>query len=181
MFNRRRYRHGNDNQGFSVSLVLYASLLLTAPVAAEQPTSEGIADAEGIFVAPTVKQFAQVRIEKRVIIRVPRRRSAISSALADITRGSDPTTYKEKKIGKCLPMTDILGVQRFGQRYLDLVTKDRQQIRARLEKKCQARSFYSGFYMEKSSDGRICAGRDILHSRTGSKCEIDRFRLLVPE
>ncbi|WP_422344897.1 hypothetical protein [Parasphingorhabdus sp.] len=78
-------------------------------------------------------------------------------------------------------MNSILGVQRFGERYIDLVTRDRKQIRARLEKKCQARSFYSGFYMEKSSDGQICADRDILHSRTGSKCEIDRFRLLVPE
>lgn len=151
------------------------------PVAAAPPATHGLSDADGVFVAPVAQRFAQVRIQKRVIIRVPRRRSVISSALADITRRSEPTKYTQKKIGKCLPMNNILGVQRFGDRYLDLVTKDRKQIRARLEKKCQARSFYSGFYMEKSGDGRICAGRDILHSRTGSKCEIDRFRLLVPE
>ena len=34
---------------------------------------------------------------------------------------------------------------------------------------------------EKTGDGKMCAGRDILHSRTGAKCEIDRFRELVPE
>jgi hypothetical protein len=164
-----------------VSLLLYASLLLAAPVVAEEPTTEDTSDARGVFIPPTQHQFAQVRIEKRVIIRVPRQRSAISSALSDIARNSRPATYTQKKIGKCLPMNSILGVQRFGERYIDLVTRDRKQIRARLEKKCQARSFYSGFYMEKSSDGQICADRDILHSRTGSKCEIDRFRLLVPE
>ncbi len=164
-----------------MSLLLYASLLSAAPITAPPPATHGIADTQGVFVAPIERRFAQVRIEKRVIIRVPRRRSAVSSALADITRRSEPTKYVQKKVGKCLPMSNILGVQRFGDRYLDLVTKDRKQIRARLEKKCQARSFYSGFYMEKSSDGKICAGRDILHSRTGSKCEIDRFRQLVPE
>ncbi len=164
-----------------MSLTLYASLLLATPVASELPET-GIPDkTEGFFVAPARQRFAQVRIEKRVIIRVPRRRPLMAPAVADIARSSRPTTYKQKKIGKCLPMRSILGVQRFGERYLDLVTRDRKQIRARLKKKCQARSFYSGFYMEKSSDGKICADRDILHSRTGSKCEIDRFRLLVPE
>ncbi|MEH6660794.1 MAG: hypothetical protein V7679_04010, partial [Parasphingorhabdus sp.] len=61
-----------------------------------------------------------------------------------------------------------------------LITKDRKRIRAQLEDTCQARSFYSGFYVEKTKDGKICAGRDILHSRTGAKCEIDRLRELVP-
>ncbi|MEP2102520.1 MAG: hypothetical protein ABJP02_00445 [Parasphingorhabdus sp.] len=164
-----------------MSLLLYGSLLLAAPVAEEPPMTGGASDIDGMFVAPVAERFAQVRIEKRIIIRVPRRRPAMSSALADITRRSRPTKFTQKKIGKCLPMNNILGVQRFGERYVDLVTKDRQQIRARLEKKCQARNFYSGFYMEKSRDGKICADRDILHSRTGSKCEIDRFRLLVPE
>lgn len=164
-----------------MSLSLYVSLLLATPVAAELPVSDTNVSAEGVFVGRANQRFAQVRIEKRVIIRVPRRRPLVASAMADVGRISTPRTYKEKKIGKCLPMSNILGVQRFGERYLDLVTKDRKQIRARLEKKCQARSFYSGFYMEKSGDGKICADRDILHSRTGSKCEIDRFRLLVPE
>ncbi|MEP3224926.1 MAG: hypothetical protein ABJO01_03040 [Parasphingorhabdus sp.] len=164
-----------------MSLSLFVSLLLAAPVSAESPSPTTSSAREGVFVSPTGLQFAQVRIEKRVIIRVPRRRPLVASALADVPRNAAPRSYREKKIGKCLPMRNILGVQRFGERYLDLVTRDRQQIRARLKKKCQARSFYSGFYMEKSRDGKICVNRDILHSRTGSKCEIDRFRLLVPE
>ncbi len=101
--------------------------------------------------------------------------------MADIRSRLVPEKYREKKIGKCLPMNNILGVQMYQGRELDLITRDRKRIRARLEKKCQARSFYSGFYMEKSKDGKICVDRDMLHSRTGSKCEIDRFRQLVPE
>ena len=103
------------------------------------------------------------------------------SPRADFSREIPQQSYREKKIGKCLPMNNILGVQMFSDRFLDLVTQDRRRVRAQLEENCQARSFYSGFYMEKSADGKMCAGRDILHSRTGAKCEIERFRELVPE
>ncbi|MEH6790010.1 hypothetical protein [Parasphingorhabdus sp.] len=125
--------------------------------------------------------YAQVRIEKRVIIRVPRRRPTPLAPMTDFSQDAAASSYREKKIGKCVPMNNILGVQMFADRYLDLLTKDRKRIRAELEDNCQARSFYSGFYMEKSADGKMCAGRDVLHSRTGAKCEIDRFRELVPE
>lgn len=165
-----------------MSLTLSAILLLAVPVAEEPPTGAAAsADNGGIFVEPLPATYAQVRIEKRIIIRVPRRRPAQARQMADIKSRLDAEKYQEKKIGKCLPMNNILGVQIYQGRELDLITRDRKRIRARLEKKCQARSFYSGFYMEKSGDGRICADRDVLHSRTGSKCEIDRFRLLVPE
>lgn len=164
-----------------MSLSLYASLLLAIPSASGLHATDSPEQEEGVFVAPVEREYAQVRIEKRVLIRVPRRRPTRSSSMADFSERSAPVTYKEKKIGKCLPMNNILGVQRFGDRHLDLVTKDRQDIRVWLEKKCQAQSFYSGFYMEKSSDDKLCTGRDVLHSRTGAKCEIDRFRLLVPE
>ena len=164
-----------------MSLSLSTILLLATPVAEEQSVLQSSAQESGFFVSAKSIQFAQVRIQKRIIIRVPRRRpSPASNALAPTIRRV-PQVYKEKKIGKCLPMNTILGVQMFGGRNLDLITKDRKRIRARLEKKCQARSFYSGFYMEKSEDGKICADRDVLHSRTGSKCEISRFRELVPE
>ncbi|GAB5488907.1 MAG: hypothetical protein Pars2KO_24770 [Parasphingorhabdus sp.] len=165
-----------------MSLTLSALLLLAVPVA-EQPPSEAAhpVSTDGIFIESQPVTYAQVRIERRVIIRVPRRRTSQTRPMADIRSQLVPQKYSEKKIGKCLPMNNILGVQMYQGRELDLVTRDRKRIRARLEKKCQARSFYSGFYMEKSKDGKICVDRDMLHSRTGSKCEIDRFRQLVPE
>ena len=157
-------------------------MLLSVPEMREmQPVDISSADSAMTYVSERPLVYAQVRIEKRVIIRVPRRRPTPLAPMADFSQEPSRQTYREKKIGKCLPMNNILGVQMFADRYLDLVTKDRKRIRAQLEDKCQSRSFYSGFYMEKSPDGKMCAGRDILHSRTGAKCEIERFRELVPE
>jgi hypothetical protein len=165
-----------------VSLSLTAILLLSVPeMGGMQPVDVSSADSAAIHVPERPLTYAQVRIEKRVIIRIPRRRPTPLTPKADFSQDASQQSYREKKIGKCLPMNNILGVQMFADRFLDLVTKDRRRIRAQLEKNCQARSFYSGFYVEKTTDGKICAGRDILHSRTGAKCEIDRFRELVPE
>lgn len=165
-----------------VSLSLSAILLLSVPEMREmQAVDRSPEEAAMSFVPERPLVYAQVRIEKRVIIRVPRRRPSSLAPTAGFLPESARETYREKKIGKCLPMNNILGVQMFADRYLDLVTKDRKRIRAQLEGNCQARSFYSGFYVEKTDDGKMCAGRDILHSRTGAKCEIERFRELVPE
>ncbi|WP_417616452.1 hypothetical protein [Parasphingorhabdus sp.] len=165
-----------------VSLSLTAILLLSVPNVREmQPVDIAPNETAMTSVPERPLVYAQVRIEKRVIIRVPRRRPSPLAPMVDFPQEAPRQNYREKKIGKCLPMNNILGVQMFEDRYLDLLTKDRKRIRAELEDKCQARSFYSGFYMEKTADGKMCAGRDILHSRTGAKCEIERFRELVPE
>ncbi len=165
-----------------MSLSLTAILLLSVPHMREmRPVDISSADTAVTYLSERPLVYAQVRIEKRVIIRVPRRRQTPWAPLADFSEEASRQTYREKKIGKCLPMNNILGVQMFADRFLDLITKDRKRIRAELEDNCQARSFYSGFYVEKTGDGKMCAGRDILHSRTGAKCEIDRFRELVPE
>ena len=158
--------------------------MLSAPAVASQianpPNNIAVSSADQKQKLPMFSEWAQVRIERRVIIRIPRQSPSNMSSLSRLER-SEPTKWREKKVGKCLPMSDIQAVQMSGERYLDLMMRDRKRIRAQLEKKCQSRSFYSGFYLEKSSDGRICAGRDILHSRTGMKCEIERFRQMVPD
>ncbi len=174
-----------------MSFSLSALLLLSVPVANEHPAADGFAQrniqsVEPMVISPDPRRwlflkYAQVRIQKRVIIRVPRRRPLRAAAMADFRVKQSVPKYIEKKIGKCVSMTNILGVQLYDGRELHLITRDRKRIRAKLEKKCQARSFYSGFYMEKSKDGKMCAGRDILHSRTGAKCEIKKFRQLVQE
>ena len=161
---------------------LPALLLVTVPVAAPSSGTLPVPSMEVAVPRAAGQRFAQMRIEKRVIIRVPRRapRSA-AAAVSSLREQAAPESYREKRIGRCLPMDSILGVRMFGERHIDLLTTDRHRVRARLEKKCEARNFYSGFYMEKTGDGKICANRDVLHSRTGMKCEIDRFRRLVPE
>ena len=62
---------------------------------------------------------------------------------------------------------------------LVLYLRDQRMISVNLEKSCRARDFYSGFYVEKSKDGRLCVDRDKLQSRTGARCEVEAMRQLV--
>ncbi len=124
-------------------------------------------------------EFDQVRVDQRVIIRLPSPASAPAAAGAQ-RQSVAKLKYKEKKIGKCL-WVDRLGGSRPGpDRTLDLLTRDGILIRAYLGDGCLAREFYAGAYMERSYDGKLCVDRDLLHARTGAKCEIDKFRLLIP-
>ena len=124
-------------------------------------------------------EFRQVRVDQRIIIRLPSPASA-PSAVGAQRQSVAKLQYKEKKIGKCL-WVDRLGGSRPGpDRTLDLLTRDGILIRAYLGDGCLAREFYAGAYMERSLDGKLCVDRDVLHARTGAKCEIDKFRLLIP-
>ena len=124
-------------------------------------------------------EFGQVRVDQRIIIRLPSPASA-PAAVGAHRQSVAKLQYKEKKIGKCL-WVDRLGGSRPGpDRTLDLLTRDGLLIRAYLGEGCLAREFYAGAYMERSFDGKLCVDRDVLHARTGAKCEIDKFRLLIP-
>ena len=124
-------------------------------------------------------EFGQVRVDQRIIIRLPSPGSA-PVAVGAQRQSIAKLKYKEKKIGKCL-WVDRLGASRPGpDRTLDLLTRDGLLIRAYLGEGCLAREFYAGAYMERSYDGKLCVDRDLLHARTGAKCEIDKFRLLIP-
>lgn len=122
----------------------------------------------------------QVRIEQRVVIRIsPQRGAARQQLLATLPRREIENRYEEREMGECLPLERIAGVQtRSGNRLL-LFLKDRRIVSVNLEKTCHARDFYSGFYVEKSEDGKFCVNRDRIKSRTGVKCEIERMRRLV--
>lgn len=122
----------------------------------------------------------QVRIERRITIRIPNT-SRNRIPLSAINQTQLSNDWKEKKIGKCLPMKSIAGVQISGSNQLLLYTNDQRIIRAELEKVCRARDFYSGFYLEQSKDGNLCVDRDVLHARSGAKCELESIRQLVPD
>lgn len=118
----------------------------------------------------------QVRIEQRVVVRISPAQPR-SSLVADFPRQLS-TRLVERKMGKCIPLRDVLAVQTGGATKLILYMRDRQMISAQLDKACNARDFYSGFYVEPSKDGNLCVSRDELQSRSGSKCELSAFRRL---
>jgi hypothetical protein len=125
-------------------------------------------------------QYYQVRIDQRVIVRLPVPSAAAAAAGTARKSSAVPVRYKEEKIGKCLWIDKLAGSRVGTKQSLELMTKDGVLIRAYLGDGCLAREFYAGAYMERPYDGKLCVERDLLHARTGAKCEVDRFRLLVP-
>lgn len=125
----------------------------------------------------------QVRIEQHIIWRIAPMPGPVRKNLAATTPSTPPPPRMvERKIGDCLPMGAIAGGQpQRGSRLL-LFLRDRRLVAADLEKSCSARDFYSGFYVDKpNADGRLCADRDRILARSGARCEISRFRLLVAD
>jgi hypothetical protein len=142
-------------------------------VASENPWRE-------LLDAPHPKSQEQVRIEQRIIMRIsPRPQASRQDLLAELPR-SEPTAHiEERKIGSCVPIQGIASVGTGQDDRLILFMRDRRIVSAALEKTCSARDFYSGFYIQRSEDGRICVKRDKIQSRAGAKCEISQLRQLV--
>lgn len=122
----------------------------------------------------------QVRIEQRVVVRIaPQSATTRRNLLADLPQRAVAPQFEEGGKEKCVALEGIAGVQTGSGNRLVLFLRDRRMISVNLEKSCRARDFYSGFYVEKNKDGRLCVERDKLQSRTGARCEVDTMRELV--
>lgn len=179
----------SGRRGSGSAAVLTAAFLwfaAAAPVADAAPAPAAPDPLVAISV-PTVDQaasFWQMVIEQQLIIRVPARRSPINNFAAERSTPRReielPVVWKEKKAPKCVAMRNIMGMQAVQRDSIDLITRQKQRLRAQLNRGCRALDFYAGFYMQGSKDGKLCEDRDQIHARTGAKCEIDKFRLMVP-
>lgn len=122
----------------------------------------------------------QVRIERRIIIRIaPSSPETRTSLMSELPRRPMERNYEEVPHGDCVPAASIVGVQPMNDNRLLLFTRDRDVLTASLERGCSARAFYSGFYFERSDDGRLCIARDQLRSRAGTSCGVTNFTRLV--
>lgn len=127
-----------------------------------------------------VESSYQVRIEQQMTIRVaPRRAPVRQNMFMGLPNRAIGPDFAERKIGNCLPVGGIAGVQTNGGSDLILYMRDERVISARLERACRARDFYSGFYLSRSDDGRLCVNRDTLQSRSGANCKLTRIRQIV--
>ena len=111
-------------------------------------------------------RYAQALVRQQVVIRL--RQYPIANAVE----------WKEGKGLKCVPARFIAGATLASQHKVDLILRDRRRVRASLESSCPALDYYHGFYITPNPDGMICADRDIIRSRMGGQCEIERFRNL---
>ena len=128
-------------------------------------------------------EAGQVRIEQHIIWRItPMPGPARESMMAIAPTAPSAPRMIERKMSDCVPMSWIAGGQPQGNSRLLLFLRDRRLVAANLEKACSARDFYSGFYVDKpNADGRLCADRDRILSRSGARCQISSFRLLVAD
>jgi hypothetical protein len=121
---------------------------------------------------PRPIQFAQVVVREQIVVRVPVRMRQVSPAAPSLIQ------WKEGKGPKCVAARSIVGATLLSQNSVDLILRDKRRVRAKLESNCPALDYYYGFYVTPNADGMICADRDIIRSRVGGQCEIDRFRSL---
>jgi len=117
-------------------------------------------------------QLAQMTIQRRVVIRVP---------AAPAPRMAQRTRWREKRGPRCVQMSALAGAAVTEPDAVDLFMRGGLRLRARLETACPALDYYRGFYVMPTADGQMCADRDMIHSRAGGQCGIDRFRTLVPD
>lgn len=129
-----------------------------------------------------IAEVNQVRIEQRMTIRVsPRPAPVRPNMLMDLPGGAMSAKMQERKMGKCVKVSGIAGVQPNGNNRLLLFMRDQRLVSAELERSCRSRDFYSGFYLSRSTDGQLCVDRDMLLSRSGANCKLSRMRQLVDD
>lgn len=117
-------------------------------------------------------EIAQMSFRETVVIRVP---------LAPPPPPPTARLRPQLRDGpKCLPMNEMAGAAFSTNDAVDLIMRNGARYRAELENDCQSMEFYSGFYLDRTRDGRICSGRDTFRSRVGGQCSITRLRSLVP-
>jgi hypothetical protein len=155
---------------------------LTLPAEVTLPTFDPADMAIFQLIANAFKAESQdqVRIEQRVTIRItPRAAAPQPNMLVDLPTRPLPSRFAERDMGNCLPIAGIAGVEVTNSNQLILYLRDHRVVSAGLERACSARDFYSGFYVERNSDGQICVKRDNLLSRSGASCKLSRIRQLV--
>lgn len=155
-----------------------------AKAGADNRLFEGFTYLPVVFVAHQFpdRRAGQVRIEQTLRIRITPQRGQSPQARPDMLVGVPQraigSSFDERRIGRCLAIDSISGVQPNGGNDLILYLRDRRMVRAQLERSCRSREFYSGFYVA-GGDGRLCVDRDLLQSRSGSNCKLAEIRQLV--
>ena len=89
--------------------------------------------------------------------------------------------WREKKGPKCIPAGSIRRASLSGSEQVDFILSGGSRVRAEFDEDCPALDFYGGFYLQYGRDQQICAKRDMVQSRMGRRCTIERFRLLIPK
>lgn len=118
---------------------------------------------------PSAPPVRVMTVERQMILRVPVRPFPRMKL-----------QWEEEKGPKCIPVGAIAGAMLSGPDSIDMVLRNRQRMRAKLDRDCEGLDFYGSLYLQ-SDDGQFCAKRDSIRSRMGGTCRIEKFRMLVPK
>lgn len=143
-------------------------LLLAAPATAVQPGAPDWGRVEGAM--------------QHVMIHVPRMTITETTVIVRSrpVPAAPPVMLVERKAKDCLETRRVIGFGITRPDSVDLVLNDGSRMRARLGNNCPSLGLYQGFYVKPNPDGKMCAGRDPIHTRSGGECPIQAFKNLVP-
>ena len=126
------------------------------------------------------QELGQVRIRQRIIVRISPSSPDVRQRLSTMeARRSEGRTVREVEHDDCVRVDNILGVDPTTDNRLLLFMENRNVLVAALDASCSAQAFYSGFYVERADDGRLCVRRDMLQSRAGASCQVENLTRLV--
>jgi len=118
---------------------------------------------------PAPQTITRMVVEQRIIWRVPLQPRPMMAQIEWI----------EGAGLKCIPVGNIRRALLSGPERVDFVFARGARVRAEFDEDCPALDYYGNFYLQ-PQDGKLCAGRDVVHSRIGGSCTIGHFRRLVP-
>lgn len=149
----------------SLALALGASA--AAAPQAVAPALAGLKMQSG-ETAPRPPAVRRVIIRNQLILKIPLQ-----------PRQSTPMQYQVLEAPRCLSTRAIAGARMSGARTIDFLLSRDRRLRVHMDEDCKSLDFYGGFYLQ-PADERLCAGRDVIRTRMGGNCKIDRFQLLQP-
>lgn len=116
-------------------------------------------------------------IERRIILRIPMLQRA-----PQLPDGARVMPYAQRKSDthapSCVALNAMRGAAIDEGAGVVFIMRSSNRYRAVLERGCRPVDFQSGFYVNSTADGAICAGRDMLHARNGTACVVRAFARL---
>ena len=138
---------------------------------------EGVLDIE----SDSLPQSSVVTIRRRIIIRIPMMpivRPVVPDPDEATMRGFVPLRPDPGPL--CIAHRQVRGASISDRNGVVFVMTGNKRFQAGLERGCRPADFQSGFYINPTADGAVCAGRDLLHARSGANCLITRFSRIRP-
>jgi len=141
----------------------------------------GRSSSDNETVAAMPPGVGSVTIERRIIIRIPTLRAPPNDMRLFAPRAPAAPQAGARQRQACLSLDSIRGATMHDRAGILFVTNGNLRYQAVLERGCRPIDFQSGFYLGATEDGAICAGRDMLHARSGLRCAIVGLKRLAPD